>query len=49
MLVNVVQALLLMGAWQDIRGVGIWVQKTVGPIPPWIVAAEAHAKSWYGF
>ena len=45
MLVEVVYALLLMGDWEAIRGMGAWMKHTVGTIPPWIVATEAHAKA----
>lgn len=47
MLVNVVHALLLLGSWEAIRGVGVWVKTLRGQTPPWIVAAEAQAKSRY--
>ena len=47
MLVQVVQALLMLGSWQSIRGVGVWVKNLRGQTPPWIVAAEAQAKSRY--
>ena len=48
MLVNVVYALLLTGSWEGIRGMGAWVKKSLGATPPWIMAAEAHAKSRWG-
>ena len=47
MVVNVVHALLLMGAWQAIQGLGVWVGRLVGATPPFIVAAEEQAKSNY--
>ena len=48
MLVNVVHALLLTGSWEGIRGMGAWVKKSLGATPPWVVAAEAQAKSRWG-
>jgi len=45
MLVNVVHAMLLTGSWEAIRGMGVWVKQFLGVTPPWIVAAEADAKS----
>ena len=45
MTVNVVHALLLMGAWQAIQGLGVWVGRLVGVTPPFIMAAEEQAKS----
>ena len=45
MLVQVVQALLMLGSWEAIRGLGVWVKILRGQTPPWIVAAEAQAKS----
>ncbi len=47
MVVNVVHALLLMGSWQTIQGLGVWVGRMVGVTPPFIVAAEEQAKSSY--
>ena len=45
MLVQVVHALLMLGSWEAIRGLGVWVKNIQGQTPPWIVAAEAQAKS----
>lgn len=45
MVVNVVHALLMMGSWQTIQGLGVWLGKVVGVIPPWMLAAEEQAKS----
>lgn len=47
MVVNVTHALLLMGSWQTIQGLGVWVGRMVGAIPPFIMAAEEQAKSSY--
>ena len=47
MVVNVVHALLLMGSWQAIQGLGVWVGRLVGATPPFITAAEEQAKSSY--
>ena len=47
MLVHVVHALLQLGSWEAIRGMGVWVKSLRGQTPPWIVAAEAQAKSKY--
>ncbi len=47
MVVNVVHALLLMGSWQAIQGLGVWVGRLVGAPPPFIMAAEEQAKSSY--
>ncbi len=45
MAVNVIHALLMMGAWQALQGVGVWLGRQLGSIPPWIVAAEEQAKA----
>ncbi len=45
MVVNVVHALLLMGSWQAIQGLGVWVGQLVGEVPAFIMAAEEQAKS----
>lgn len=45
MVVNVVHALLLMGSWQAIQGLGVWVERLVGEVPSFMVAAEEQAKS----
>ena len=45
MLVHVVHALLQLGSWEAIRGMGAWMKSLRGQTPPWIVAAEAQAKS----
>ena len=47
MLVHVVHALLQLGSWEAIRGMGAWMKSLRGQTPPWIVAAEAQAKSKY--
>ena len=47
MLVHVVHALLQLGSWEAIRGMGVWIKSLRGQTPPWIVAAEAQAKSKY--
>ena len=45
MVVSVVHALLLMGSWQAIQGMGVWLGRLVGVTPTWIMAAEEQAKS----
>ena len=45
MVVNVVHALLLMGSWQSIQGLRVWVGRLVGVAPIFILAAEEQAKS----
>ena len=45
---NVVHAMLLTGSWEAIRGMGVWLKQNLGITPPWIVAAEADAKSRWG-
>ena len=48
MLVHVVHSLLQLGSWEAIRGMGVWMKSLRGQTPPWMVAAEAQAKSKYG-
>ena len=45
MAVNVVHALLMMGSWQTIKGLGVWLEQVIGVSPLWILAAEEQAKS----
>lgn len=45
MVVSVVHALLMIGSWQAVQGLGVWLGQVVGFIPPWILAAEEQAKS----
>jgi len=45
MVVNVVHAMLMMGAWQALQGLGVWLGGLLGSIPQWIMAAEEQAKA----
>ena len=47
MLVQVVHALCQLNSWEAIRGIGVWLKLLISSTPPWITAAELHAKGSY--